>query len=45
MEIYIQFLCEMFSPAVFQGEPTSDESLINGHKALDVMIICLLQLF
>lgn len=45
MEIYVRFVREMLSPAVFHGEPTSDESLINGHEALDIMIICFLQLF
>lgn len=44
MEIHIRFLCEMLSPAGFQREPASDEGVINLHKALDIMIVCFLQL-
>jgi hypothetical protein len=45
MELYLRFILQVFSPAGFQGKPAPDESVINGYKALDIMMIGILQLF
>lgn len=42
MKLYVRFVLQMFSPAGFQRERPSDESLIDGHKALDIMLISFL---